>query len=162
MLRHVPDAADKVCCDIERLALDRTFDVVLLASNLINVGEHQIRRAQLEVCQRHLAPEGELLFQRFDPTWLRTVQPGPYPSIGDVRIVLERAAHHGDLVHMSVRYALGREEWKQHFTARVLDDDDVRRALFEAGFGSLTWIDAKWGAAKRAGRQNVPTDLGAN
>ena len=151
MLAHVPNAADKVCCDIERLALDRVFDVVLYASNLINVGEHEIRRAQLDVCRRHLAPEGELLFQRFDPAWLRTVQPGPFPSLGDVDVAVERAAHHGDLVHMCVRYALGRAEWKQHFTARILDDDDVRRAIFEAGFGSLIWIDAKWGVAKHAG-----------
>jgi SAM-dependent methyltransferase len=151
MLRHVPDAANKICCDIERLALDGTFDVVLFASNLINVGQHEIRHAQLEVCRRHLAPEGAVLFQRFDPAWLRTVQPGPFPSIGDVEIVVERAARHGHFVHMSIRYALGQAEWKQHFTARVLDDDDVRRALFEAGFGSLTWIDAKWGVAKHAG-----------
>ena len=148
MLGHVPGSANKVCCDIERLALDRTFDVVLFASNLINVGEHEIRRAQLDVCRRHLAPGGELLFQRFDPAWLRTVGPGPFPSLGDVEVAVERAAHHGDLVHMSIRYALGRAVWKQHFTARLLDDDDVRRTLFEAGFGSLVWIDAKWGVAK--------------
>jgi SAM-dependent methyltransferase len=151
MLRHVPNAAGKVCCDIEQLALDRTFGVVLFASNLINVGEHEIRHLQLEVCRRHLAPDGALLFQRFDPAWLRTVQPGPFPSIGDVEVTVERAARHGHLVHMSIRYALGQAEWRQHFTARVLDDDDVRRALFEAGFGSLTWIDARWGIATHAG-----------
>ena len=150
MLRHVPDAANKVCCDIGRLALDRTFDVVLLASNLINVGEHEIRQAQLEVCSRHLAADGALLFQRFDPEWLRTVQPGWSQSIGDVTVTIERAAHHGPLVHMSIRFALRVVEWRQHFTARVLDDEDVRRALFETGFGPPTWINARWGMAKHA------------
>jgi hypothetical protein len=42
-------------------------------------------------------------------------------------------------------------EWKQHFTARVLDDDDIRLELHQAGFGALTWIDTRWGAATTDG-----------
>lgn len=146
MLRHVPEQADKVCCDIERLQLYRAFDVVLLASNLINTGNDSLRRAQLAACRRHLSSRGTLLFQRFDPAWLRTVQPGPFPSIGEVEIAIERAVHDEGLVHMSIRYLMGKAEWKQHFTARLLDDDDVSLALREAGFGTLEWIDARWGA----------------
>jgi SAM-dependent methyltransferase len=71
MLRHVPESADKVCCDIEQLELGRTFDVALLASHLINVADDSVRRAQLAACHRHLSPRGALLFQRFDPEWLR-------------------------------------------------------------------------------------------
>jgi SAM-dependent methyltransferase len=149
MLRHVPDAATKVCCDIEQLELGRTFDVVLLASNLINVADDSTRHAQLAACLNHLSPRGALLFQRFDPTWLRAVQPGPFPSIGEVDIAIERAVHSGNVVHMSIRYSIGETEWRQHFTARLLDDDDIRRVLLQAGFGALTWIDAKWGAATR-------------
>ena len=147
MLRHVPYAANKVCCDIERLELARTFDVVLLASNLINTADDSMRRAQLAACRRHLAPRGELLFQRFDPAWLRAVEPGPYPSVGEVDIAIERAVRHGSLVDMSVRYAMAEAEWKQHFTARLLDDDDILRALLETGFGAVAWIDTRWGAA---------------
>ena len=148
MLEHVPAIAEKICCDIEQLKLDRTFDVVLLASNLINVADDSLRRAQLAACRRHVAPNGVLLFQRFDPAWLRSVTPGPFPSIGEVGIEIERAAHDGNFVHMSIRYVIGDAEWKQHFTARVLDDEDVRFALLEAGFTALEWIDAKWGAAR--------------
>jgi SAM-dependent methyltransferase len=147
MLRHVPGAASRVCCDIERLDLGRSFDVVLLASHLINVADGSTRRAQLAACCHHLVPNGTLLFQRFDPAWLRAVQPGPFPSIGEVDITIERAIHRGDVVHMSIRYAMGEAEWKQHFTARVLDDDDIHFTLRQAGFGALTWIDTRWGAA---------------
>jgi len=147
MLRHVPDAATKVCCNIEHLSLGRTFDVVLLASHLINVGEETLRQAQLLACRRHASSRGALLFQRFDPQWLRAVEPGPFPSIGDVEITIERAIHRSMFVHMSVRYAMAGAEWRQHFTARVLDDDDIALALNEAGFLSLTWIDARWGKA---------------
>ena len=151
MLRHVPDAATKVCCDIEHLTLGRTFDVVLLPSNLINVGEEALRRAQLVACRRHVAPRGALLFQRFDPQWLRTVQPGPFPSIGEVEITIERATRHGRIVHISIRYGMSGAEWRQHFTARVLDDDDIRIALNDVGFRSLAWIDTRWGKATENG-----------
>ena len=147
MLRHVPDAAHKVRCDIERLELGRTFDVVLLASNLINTGDDSMRRAMLAACRRHLEPRGELLFQRFEPGWLRTVETGPFPSIGEVEIAIEHVTRRGSYVDMSIRYAMGEARWKQHFTARLLDDDDVAAALREAGFGAVSWIDARWGAA---------------
>ena len=147
MLSHVPDAATKVCCDIERLNLGRTFDVALLASNLINVGHEFVRRAQLVACHRHLSPGGALIFQRFDPSWLRAVQPGPFPSLGDVEITIERAAHRGNAVDMSIRYAIAQAEWRHHFTARLLDDEDIRIAMLEAGFPVVTWIDTRWGVA---------------
>ena len=147
MLRHVPAAASRVCSDIERLDLGRTFDVVLLASNLINVADDSARSAQLAACRRHLAPRGTLLFQRFDPAWLRTVQPGPFPSIGEVGIDIDRVVLHGDTADMSVRYAIGDAEWKHHFTARVLDDGDILLALHQAGFAAPEWIDTRWGAA---------------
>ena len=147
MLRHVPRAATRVCCDIEELMLDRTFDVVLLPSNLINVSDEALRRAQLLVCRRHVAPSGALLFQRFDPQWLRTVEPGPFPSIGDVEIIIERATRQERQVHMSICYVMAAAEWRQHFTAQILEDDDVRTALNEAGFPSLAWIDTRWGKA---------------
>lgn len=148
MLRHVPGAAEQVCCDIERLELGRRFDVVLLASNLVNVGDDAMRRAQLAACRRHLAPRGELLFQRFDPAWLRAVEPGPFPSIGEVGIAIERVARRGKIVHISLRYTVGDAAWQQHFSARVLEEEDMREALHEAGFDAPTWIDSRWGAAR--------------
>lgn len=150
MLRHVPVSATKVRCDIERLELSCTFDVILLASNLINTGDEALRRAQLSACRQHLAPHGKLLFERFDPTWLRSVEPGPFPSIGEVEIEVERAARHDKYVDMSIRYAIGDAVWKQHFTARLLDDEDVRLAVLEAGFGAVSWINSRWGAVTNA------------
>jgi SAM-dependent methyltransferase len=149
MLRHVPEAASKICCDIERLELGCTFDVVLLASNLINIGDDSMRRAQLMACRQHLSPRGSLVFQRFDPAWLRAVQPGPFPSIGEIEITIERVVRDGNVVHMSIRYAMEQTQWMHHFTARILDDDDVRLGLLEAGFGAVVWIDTKWGAATK-------------
>jgi SAM-dependent methyltransferase len=146
MLRHVPDAATTVCSDIEALNLARTFDVVLYASNLINTADDSMRRAQLDTCRRHLAPGGKLLFQRFDPAWISAVEPGPVPSMGEVDIAIERVVRRGPVIDMSVRYAIAEAEWRHHFTARPLDDEEVRLELRAAGFGELSWIGTKWGA----------------
>lgn len=151
MLAHVPDEATRVCCDIEQLELGHEFDVVLLASNLINTGDESMRGAQLLACRRHLAQAGELLFQRYDPAWLRNLQPGPSPSIGEVDIMVESVVRNGRFADVSLRYTIGESQWRQHFTARLLDDGDVREALLEAGFDAVTWIEARWGAASLHG-----------
>lgn len=147
MLRHVPDAATKIQGDIEALDLARGFDVVLLAANLINTPDDAMRRAMLATCRRHVAARGCLLFRRHEPAWFRGLRAGPYQMAGEVRIHLERVDHRDGLSEVSVLYACGDHEWRHHFTVRLLEDGDIREALNEAGFASLEWIDAKWGAA---------------
>src|ERR1700684_4241202 len=51
MLAHIPDLPT-VCCRIEELSLDCTFDAVLLASTLINE-EPSLRAKFLAACRRH-------------------------------------------------------------------------------------------------------------
>ena len=59
MLAHVRDA-ETVCGPIEELALDRRFDVVLLASHLVNA-DPPTRAAFLAACRRHVAEAAHLL-----------------------------------------------------------------------------------------------------
>ena len=148
MLRHVPDEATKVHADIERLSLQRRFDAVLFSSNLINTSDRRMRFAQLAACARHLAPQGNLLFQRFDPDWMRCLRPGELPPAGELRMAVDRAQHDGAFVQVSLRYRWGDEEWRQHFTAEILDHDDIAAALSAAGLRSLRWIDIRWGVAR--------------
>lgn len=148
MLEHVPAAATRICSDIERLSLPRTFDVALYASNLINAADDAMRREQLAACRRHASAEGVLIFQRFDPEWLREVGPGPFPAAGDITMAIERVVRRGDTVEMSIHYVLGERSWKHHFTARLLDDERIGAALHEAGFGAVTWIDPRWGVVR--------------
>ena len=147
MLRHVPQGAVRVRCDIERLQLGRAFEVVLYASNLVNIPDDDARAAQLAACREHLSPGGRLVFQRYDPRWLREVEAGPLGSIGDVRVAVERVRRDTSRVEMSLRYDSGEQQWRHHFAARVLDDDDVGSALRAAGFATLQWIDERWAAA---------------
>jgi SAM-dependent methyltransferase len=147
MLRHVPEAAARIRCDIETLDLDSRFDVVLLAANLINTADDAMRRGMLVACRRHVAARGCLLFRRHDPARFRSLRTGHYQTAGEVRIHLERMDHGDRISEVSLLYACGDEQWRHHFTVRLLDDEDVRAAMNEAGFASLEWIDTKWGVA---------------
>lgn len=147
MLCHVPEGARKVHSDIESLQLAREFDVALFASCLVNNADDAMRRAQLAACRRHLRADGTLLFERFDPQWLLDVAVGPASAIGDIRVAIDAVRRQGDLVAISLRYTTDDEEWKQHFVARVLRDEDVDRELREAGLGPAQWINRRWGSA---------------
>lgn len=60
MLAHIR-RAETVCSPIQRLDLDRRFDVVLLASHLINAPDGELRHELLRTCRRHLADAGCVL-----------------------------------------------------------------------------------------------------
>jgi SAM-dependent methyltransferase len=105
MLSHVPEDAEKICSDIELLRLDRKFDVVLLASCLINTPDESVRLARLTACHRHLRAGGRLLFQRFDPQWLRSAERGRVSMMGEVELGVDEIRRSGDLVAISLRYA---------------------------------------------------------
>jgi len=147
-LGYVPDEASRVHSDIETLDLGRRFDVVLLAANLINIADDTTRQAQLAACRRHVDARGRLVFRRHDPAWFRGLRAGPYQMAGEVGIHLERMDHGDRFTEVSLLYTYGGQQWRHHFTVRVLEDDDVRRALEEVGFAGLEWVDRKWGVAR--------------
>ena len=62
--------AETVLAKIQRLRLDRRFDVVLLASQLVNVPDRALRRRFLETRRAHVRGQGWVLVQRHEPAWL--------------------------------------------------------------------------------------------
>lgn len=121
--------AETILSTIEDLDLGRTFDCVLLMSNLVN---NDTRAALLRTCRRHVAPDGVVLIERMDP------QPKWGTSIGEygpfhVEVELRRD---GDSLRGIVVYSLpdGRR-WTHRFGpgGRVLDDDAIRQGLEAAG-----------------------------
>jgi len=144
MLAHVPSQASKVCADIETLALETTFDAVILASCLINVPDAALRTAQLAKCRDLLKPGGLLIFERYDPTWLANVQIGPLGNFGDVEMQLDHIHRDGAKVEICLRYRCRGEEWLHPFSAAILDDDEIYSCLVSAGFEPPSWIDRRW------------------
>jgi SAM-dependent methyltransferase len=152
MLASVPPGARLVHSDIEALDLGESFDLVLLASHLINAPEQSVREGLLAACRRHLEPGGLLVLQRLDPKWLKDTREGPLGSIGPVSLFLEECRHEGDLVHQCLRYDLPPDTWHHRFTVRALGDEAIARELANQGFGPPEWLDSRatWALAKVA------------
>ena len=124
-------AGETVLADISGLDLGRSFECVLLMSDLVNAGEGD-RRSFLETCRRHVAPVGVVVIERMDPLpkWGSSV--GAY---GPFHIEVELVPD-GDSLRGVVVYSLpdGRC-WTHRFGpgGRVLDDDALRTELEAAG-----------------------------
>ena len=81
MLAHVR-GAEKVCARIEHLALGRRFDVVLLASHLINTDDTAQRTAFLAACRDHVAGDACVIIQQQAPGWFASATDAEYVRDG--------------------------------------------------------------------------------
>lgn len=123
--------AEAIRSKIEDLDLGRTFECVLLMSNLVNAGE-QHRQAFLRTCRGHVAPDGIVLIERLDPQTTPGSSTGEFgPFHIDVELQPDRDSLRGIVV-----YSLpdGRH-WTHRFGpgGRILDDDALRADLAAVG-----------------------------
>ncbi len=145
MLAHVRDA-ETVCGTIEELSLDRRFDVVLLASHLVNA-DPSSRTAFLAACRRHVADDGCVIIEQFAPEWFSTAAESENTRDGIIFRMRDVSRPAPDQVAATVEYVNGDRSWTQTFTAFRLDDPaDV---LAEAGLrldryltDDRTWLRA--------------------
>jgi SAM-dependent methyltransferase len=145
MLAHIT-AAETVCARIEGLALGRRFDVVLLASHLINARTEADRQALLRTCRNHVGPSGCVLIEQYAPGWFATAGDSE-ANHGEVTIRLRDVARPGPgLVSATVEYAAGGRVWTQSFTAASLGEDQLRQSLVDAGLslGGYLTDDQSW------------------
>jgi SAM-dependent methyltransferase len=147
------DGAEKVQARIEDLDLGRTFGGVLLMSNLINNPDRAERLALLRTIQRHLAPHGIALIERYDPETGEDPTPTEQHRYG---IAIRRfdIRRQGKLLYEKIEYDAGvRGRWLVELEgARILTDDEMLADLATAGLRLLRWIDERhrWlGAALR-------------
>lgn len=153
MLAHVSDGVRRIHSDIERLALAERFEIVLLPSGLINHADAAVRRRFVAAAARHVLPDGQLILNCQDPSWLRTAAVGPVGGSEDVSIELvnvdRRVDEQGMQVRMTLRYTMGEQAWTHSFTVVPLDELSVAELLQEEGFGPLTALDEprRWFAA---------------
>jgi SAM-dependent methyltransferase len=140
MLSLVPTSATKILSDIEALGLDAIFDVVVLASGLINHPDRAAREAFVRIARRHLRVGGRFLLQRQNPEWLRTVSPGPAGMFGAAAIVVEAVDRDVTPMTMTLRYEIGADIWRQSFSVVPLSDAEVEMLLASSGFDDFTWL----------------------
>jgi SAM-dependent methyltransferase len=143
MLEHVR-GAETVLSDIETLDLGGSFDLVLLASHLVNTSDRIQRSSFLSTCRRHAGTQGKVLIQRAPPgrSWT-----GPGVSSdrrrGTMRIRIHDVSRSGDVIESFAEYVdqeTGRK-WIQPFRAEVLDDEAFDGALANADLRLVRWLD---------------------
>jgi SAM-dependent methyltransferase len=138
MLAHVR-GAEIVNARIEELDLGRRFPCVLLASHFINVEDDE-RNALLHACVRHLADDGVVLIERYEPdeapTELRT-------QIGEVTVTTRGVRRDGRRFAAVVAYELDGRVWEQAFAAVLLNDAELEDALRRAGLTFVRALDER-------------------
>jgi SAM-dependent methyltransferase len=148
MLAHVR-GAETVCARIEELALDRRFDVVLLASHLINADDDAVRDAFLAACLRHVADGGSVIIQQQAPGWFATAADTESTRDGIIIRVRNVSRPAPDVVSATMEYADGDRLWTHAFTARCLGDAALAGVLEGSGLrldryltGDRSWLRA--------------------
>src|ERR1022692_4941113 len=149
-------SAETVCARIQDLALGRTFDVVLLASHLLNVPDEGIRQALLSTCAQHVSATGCVIVQHHPPQWFDSTTASE-EQVGEITFRLRDLSRPGDeLLAATVEYQAGERVWTQTFTAMRLDEMQLKAALGEAGLALDRYLteDGSWFTAALRGGEN--------
>jgi SAM-dependent methyltransferase len=138
--------AETVRAKIQDLRLGRRFDVVLLASFLVNVADRGLRRRFLETCRDHVREEGCVLVQRHPPAWFDEAAEGERSSGGIIFRLRDLSRPGPGLLAATVEYQVGERVWTQTFTAERVGDKDLEAALGEAGLAVDAYLtgDGSW------------------
>jgi spermidine synthase len=145
MLAHVRHAEPE-CAQIQSLALGRRFDLVLLASHMINTPEESVRRAFLETCARHVSDEGCVIIQQHPPSWFTSVAEAEDESGGVAFRLRNLSRPAPGLVSATAEYQAGDRVWTHSFTAARLDEPALHAILADAGltFDRYLTDDHQW------------------
>jgi SAM-dependent methyltransferase len=143
MLAHLTDLPT-ACSAIETLQLHRTFDVVLLASTMLNTDLVQ-RRAFLATCRRHVTPQGVVVIQQSAPSWFDKVAPSEVEHDG-IRRVVRSVRRNGPRVDVVVEYHVGDRTWMHGWDSYRISQEELAADLASAGLRFRRWLteDHAW------------------
>jgi SAM-dependent methyltransferase len=152
MLARSPDLPT-VCSPIQSLRLDRRFDVVLLASTMINA-DPGTRQGFLSTVRHHLRDDGIAVFQQNAPDWFgksQDVQP-VRDDPGGIRRTVRSARWEPPRMHVEVEYEVGGNVWTHAWTNYQISDEELADGLGAAGLRFGDWLagDHAWFTASPA------------
>lgn len=138
MLAHLDPRVRGVLGDIATVDVGRLFDVVVLASHLVN--EPDLGAAFLATCRRHVVADGVVLIERFHPALLDDLdqQEGVVDGVHVRHEIHERA---GTVFAASAHYTVDATTWTQRYRAVLLDDAALRALLASVGLRHDCWLD---------------------
>lgn len=150
MLAHVDrlgGGATSVCAAIEDLDLGERFDVVTLASFLVNTADPALCRRLLETCARHVAADGYVIVQREPDDRHETRKAGDSVHHDGLTItVLGLDPVGGGVSRTRVGYESAGTRWTQTYYSRSLTADAFEAELAAAGLALDAYLtdDRSW------------------
>lgn len=163
MLSHLRNAVP-VQAQIQALRLDERFDVVLLASHLVNTPDGVERQRLLATAARHVKPSGRVVIEWHPPEWFDGLARGERSHGSMDGFLVELFVHDLDagLLTATVVYRRGDEKWTQDFQARRLTRPDLANEVRRVGLemaDHLTddhrWVNARWQGLSKQGSSDV-------
>ncbi|WP_327372193.1 class I SAM-dependent methyltransferase [Streptomyces sp. NBC_01217] len=152
MLEHVRGART-VCSPIEALDLDDRFDVVLLASFLVNAGDEKVRHGLLSTCARHVADDGFVLIEREGEEDFFANVPREWAAPGGYTGRVLSAEPLGDGVRrVHVQYEFPDVSWSRTFLSQRLLKKEFEEELGRTGLRVDQYLteDEVWVRAVKA------------
>jgi SAM-dependent methyltransferase len=150
MIRALPEGIEGVVADAATVRLPRRFGAVLLASHLLN--DPMDGDAFVATAAAHLEPAGVVVAETYPPGWDPVAAVGVETRLGDARITVLDASVDEGIVHAAVRYGVDGQEWQQSFSARLLDEAEIRATFARHGLAFGRWLDRPgWFVAEAAG-----------
>jgi SAM-dependent methyltransferase len=152
MLDRSPDLAT-ICSSIESLRLDRTFDVVLLASTMVNA-EPGTRRGFLAAVRRHLRGDGVAVFQQSPPDWFESIERAQRvrDDPGGIRRIIRSARWEPPRLRVEIEYQVSGNVWTHAWTSYRIGEQELAGDLAAAGLRLGDWLtdDRAWFTARPA------------
>ncbi|TDD22967.1 class I SAM-dependent methyltransferase [Nonomuraea diastatica] len=136
---------------VEDLRLDRRFDTVMLASQLVNTVDDAIRRGFLATCARHVKPGGAVLLQWMPADAHDRWHVGQNRQDGGITITLAAVEQVSPgIFQATMRYTHGEDRvWTQSFSSRRFTDEELSAELAAEGLrldrfltDDRTWVTA--------------------
>ena len=148
MLAHVTGALT-VEADLFALDLGERFDLVLGGSHFVDDADAARRDALYATCARHVAADGVVLLERYDPEW--AAAPETYGgTAGPVRIDFDVLGRDGPDTEARLVYELAGRTWTQTFRFTVVTpasvDAEARRhglTVVDVHGADQTWLELR-------------------
>ncbi|HEY3562803.1 MAG TPA: class I SAM-dependent methyltransferase [Kribbella sp.] len=147
MIAHITET-DTICSTIADLRLDRTFDVVLMMSYLINVADGAERHRLLETCAYHVRPGGSVLLQQEMPGHRHA--PAVLEDERRRMVIADVEDLPGGAQAATLTYTIGDRTWSQRILTQNLSEDELAGQLAEVGLQRTDYLtpDRTWVRAR--------------
>ena len=139
MLRNV-NSAIVVLSDVESLKLNQYFEVVLLASRLLNIPNKEVRAMFLNSVRRHLKEGSAFIAEVHSPQILRH-QAGDHSEGQHYGATIKSSDVVGSIARITIEYRITDQVWTQSFETEYLKQQHLERELAACGLHFVEWID---------------------